>query len=509
MIKNMIWWQGVVEDRYDPLKLGRCRVRILGHHTDNKEEGIGIPTQHLPWATPMQPITSAAMNGIGTTPMGPVEGTWVFGFFRDGDNAQEPVMMGTFGGIPESTLDEKGNKISPIDVSKGFNDPRGKYPLYNFLDEADTNRLARGIGSNPVPTKGSLPEVDGIKKYGAEDAPSLDLKRSTRTTKVPTAAPGDISKSVPNTGIDYNAKGDRTWNEPNPRYGGTGDSSTEYLESVKDTSQYPHNHVRMSESGHVEEWDDSPGAERLHRFHKTGTFEEIQPDGTRVSKIVGNDFEIVANEKNVQIKGGCNVTIHGDSHVLVEGNLIQEVQGSYHLNVHGSMLTKIGSGKGGGNEVKEIVKGDKKTSVSSGSNDLYVGVDNYLNIAGDNNTYVSGQSIETVNQDVIEVYAQSQTTAVGLNLSVNTLGNMDLSATINMGISSTGAFNTTCGLIRTDTTVGTNIQKNYGAKVTTTGLTNQDFTVGLKTIGAPIAGIDLNPFGMNILDIAATNLPAL
>ena len=42
MNQSMIWWQGVVEDRYDPLKLGRCRVRILGHHTDNKEEGIYV-----------------------------------------------------------------------------------------------------------------------------------------------------------------------------------------------------------------------------------------------------------------------------------------------------------------------------------------------------------------------------------------------------------------------------------------------------------------------------------
>ena len=100
MYGNFVWWQGVVEDRTDPLFLGRCRVRILGYHTDSKEAGLGIPTVDLPWATPSQPITSAAMNGIGSTPLGPVEGTWVFGFFRDGENAQEPVIIGTFGVIP-------------------------------------------------------------------------------------------------------------------------------------------------------------------------------------------------------------------------------------------------------------------------------------------------------------------------------------------------------------------------------------------------------------------------
>ena len=51
---KFIWFQGVVEDRFDPLKLGRVRVRILGLHTDNKKL---IPTEDLPWAFPISPIT--------------------------------------------------------------------------------------------------------------------------------------------------------------------------------------------------------------------------------------------------------------------------------------------------------------------------------------------------------------------------------------------------------------------------------------------------------------------
>ena len=53
------------------------------------------------------------------------------------------------------------------------------------------------------------------------------------------------------------------------------------------SSQYPYNHVYESESGHVMEIDDSPEAERLLRYHKTGTFEEIHPDGQRVVKVIG------------------------------------------------------------------------------------------------------------------------------------------------------------------------------------------------------------------------------
>ena len=96
MNPNMVWFQGVVEDRSDPLQLGRVKIRCIGYHTDDKRE---LPTEELPWATPIQPITSAAMSGIGTTPIGPVEGSFVVGFFRDGAEAEHPVFFGTIGGL--------------------------------------------------------------------------------------------------------------------------------------------------------------------------------------------------------------------------------------------------------------------------------------------------------------------------------------------------------------------------------------------------------------------------
>jgi hypothetical protein len=96
---EFVWWTGVVEDRQDPLKLGRVRVRMLGYHSEDRAL---IPTNKLPWAMPLQDITSAAMSGVGMSPTGIVEGTWCVGFFRDGHNAQDPVVLGTLGGIPES-----------------------------------------------------------------------------------------------------------------------------------------------------------------------------------------------------------------------------------------------------------------------------------------------------------------------------------------------------------------------------------------------------------------------
>lgn len=90
-------YTGVVENRMDPLKLGRCQVRVVGLHTHDKSK---LKTEDLPWAYPMQPLNSAAMSGIGHAPVGIVEGTWVVVTFRDKDK-QQPIILGSVGGIPQ------------------------------------------------------------------------------------------------------------------------------------------------------------------------------------------------------------------------------------------------------------------------------------------------------------------------------------------------------------------------------------------------------------------------
>lgn len=93
---SQVFYTGCVESRADPLMLGRCQVRIVGLHTHDK---VLLPTKDLPWAHPMGPITSASMNGIGWSPTGVVQGTWVIVIFLD-EYQQQPIMLGTIGGIP-------------------------------------------------------------------------------------------------------------------------------------------------------------------------------------------------------------------------------------------------------------------------------------------------------------------------------------------------------------------------------------------------------------------------
>jgi hypothetical protein len=118
----MMFYYGCVENRNDPLKLGRCQVRIVGLHTEDKTM---LPTDELPWAYPMMPINSASISGLGWSPTGVVQGSWVLCIFLDPDN-QQPIMLGTIGGIPHTritsfmndslnsviTVDETGDLVS-------------------------------------------------------------------------------------------------------------------------------------------------------------------------------------------------------------------------------------------------------------------------------------------------------------------------------------------------------------------------------------------------------------
>ena len=354
---GFVWWQGVVEDRHDPLYLGRCKVRILGWHTDVRKD---MPISSLPWAYPIQPITSAAQTGVGISPTGPVEGTWVVGFFRDGEAAQEPVFFGTLGGIPEA----------PTRSDQGFGDPRVvEPPDEGHPFKALAKRLLKYDVNNPnarVPRApdvithygqgDTLPDKDGGQYRWMTDGVSLSSDASGKTQKsvnvlleeqgtrsnypdlqnfegeptTPRAALGQFGniegkgyysergilgqkvqwRSALSAGGFSTAQGTDTWNEPDP--------------SVIYGAIYPYNHVHQSESGHIIEVDDTPGKERLHRYHRAGTFEEIGALGQRIMKVANENFNITLSNDYTAVKGNKYENIAGKLDVVTKGGWFQE-----------------------------------------------------------------------------------------------------------------------------------------------------------------------------------------
>ena len=114
-------------------------------------------------------------------------------------------------------------------------------------------------------------------------------------------------------------------------------------------AEYPYNMVFESRSGHIQEFDDTPGYERYNRVHPAGTYEEIRPDGTRVVKIVGDDYLIVQQGRKVNIKGNLQVVVEGDAFIYnmgnvqqtVDGNVTEFVRGNVNQTVEGEYVGRI------------------------------------------------------------------------------------------------------------------------------------------------------------------------
>ena len=294
MGKNgFVWFHGVVEDINDPLKMGRVRVRCFEFH--NADKAL-LPTEDLPWAIPLQPVTSAAVSGKGISPTGLLQGSWVVGFFRDGLNCQDPIVLGSFAGFPDPV---EGTTDQYSDPSLGFNDPNGKWPSKDYGGEPDTNRLARN---------------QKIEKT------IVQKKKDSARVGIQTALHPWL-----------------TWDE----------KVTEYA------AEYPKNHVLETESGHVIELDDTPNKERIGVYHKAGTWIEIHPDGSRVQKIKGDDYEIAMSDKKLLFQGNCYmnmdgaittlktgrdfyIEIGGDAHIFTRGNVVMETGKNFEHRVHGT-----------------------------------------------------------------------------------------------------------------------------------------------------------------------------
>jgi hypothetical protein len=281
--EGFFWWFGVVEDRDDPQKLGRVKVRVHNFHGDK----IKTPTEDLQWAFIIMQPTSASYQKTGLSPTGLMVGTTVIGFFADGGEGQMPMILGSLPGIEDK-------------------DPA----------KHDVTLLAREV--NPL----------------------------NKTTVGP---------------------------EPSSAY----------------SAVYPYNRVYQSESGHIIELDDTPNKERIHLFHRSGTYTEINNDGRRVNKIVADDIEVVLKDKTlyvqgnvkVDIKGNLDATVEGNAKVSVTGNMDVKVGGNYNLNVSGDVkingkTVNINNGSKGAARTGDGTQneyGPDVQPITGGSGTVYIG----------------------------------------------------------------------------------------------------------------------------------------
>ena len=494
-------YTGCVENRADPLKLGRCQVRVVGLHNYDKTQ---LKTEDLPWAYPMQPITSAGISGIGHTPLGPVEGSWVVIMFRD-DDEQQPIILGSLGGIPQATgnidqdndqmilkedgmlpgsnsqttTDNNGNTVTNTDSAVSGEDtklnPASSYspssdavnlikqyeglrltayqdsvgvwtigygttiingsPVYQgqtiTQSQADEYLLAHiktevsptissktkapitqsmydalccftyNLGSGTLSRSTLLKDLNTTKyldsatafldynKAGTTILPGLTKRRAAeKNLFLKDGIPSISGDLTPVQGINTPVDSSNTssglnnggaamvvgFKDPKGKYPlYLNEPDTNKLarhEDIKKTivykkelarekgiltaagktwdqshipynASYPFNHVFMTESGHIMEFDDTQNSERIHLYHKSGTYQEIDANGTQVNRIVGDNYEILERNGHVLIKGTMDVTIDGDHNVKINNAMNVEVIGNVNMKVNGNMNVDV------------------------------------------------------------------------------------------------------------------------------------------------------------------------
>lgn len=149
-------------------------------------------------------------------------------------------------------------------------------------------------------TSSQLPLILGsLPKYEGDDRDLKSVSQLARGTNTITKTPNDAIS------------------EPDPSY----------------AAVYPHNKVTQTTSGHIIEIDDTPDAERIHIFHKSGTFIEMRPNGDVVTQqkngwksVTGNDRLSVSNDMDIQVAGNLNITA-GNLNVAAATGLINITSG--------------------------------------------------------------------------------------------------------------------------------------------------------------------------------------
>ena len=218
-------------------------------------------------------------SGIGAVYLSKVNKYSNYGYVTiepDGSEPKKAEPIGnkdSSGQVSDGLSNSDRQKLAKAGV--GFRDPSGKYPLNDFINEPDTNRLARRTTKKTIFDKKKAQRRTGIRNIG-----------------------GDFNQPIP----PYNAK-------------------------------YPYNRGYFSESGHALEFDDTEKQERLDVFHKSGSFIEIDAYGNRVNKIVGSDYTIIEKNGYLYIDGTVRITVASTANITIMGNVNMSVDGSFNLDV--------------------------------------------------------------------------------------------------------------------------------------------------------------------------------
>jgi len=420
-------YRGVIEDNNDSEKAGRCKVRVFGIHSQNKSKTNtdGIPTEELPWAEPVFGLFEGSVSGFGSWTV-PLNGSHVMVFF-EGGHPLEPRFFATVPGIP----------TEEPSTSKGFNDPDGEYPISevnephqpNGLEEPDFNKLARGEG---------------------KDKTIVKSKNDNKDTGVKTAL-GEGNKEP--------------WDEPDSYY----------------SAEYPDNKVFSTRSGITIEIDDTDGEERVHIYHPSSSYIEIDKDGNMVMRNAKEKFEIIDENKKEHTMNDYDRT--------VDNNRSNRVGNDENEEIVNNRTREIGNDNDDTIKNKEYrhIKVDKEDTIDNdeirniGNNkEDTIGNDETRNIGNNKADTIGNNKTRTIGNNHTDTIANTENRTIGSNRTVTIGANNTLSISGNWNVTAGGACNIT-------TTGPTNIASQGPCAITSSAICT--ITATAIALSAPVVSI--------------------
>jgi hypothetical protein len=202
-----------------------------------------------------------------------------------------------------------GNAFKGVSLKENFT--RHTFPLESDIDVPTIPKLAQG---------GDIAERDDIlkdKRRFAVVGVHIGSGKPSFWSRLLSLAQ---IKAMPNLNpvvnqIFKDRKNAGSWSEPTSPF----------------AAQYPYNKVQQTESGHVIELDDTPGAERVHIFHRSGSFVEMHPDGTVVYKNMKDGYDLTMGDKFVKVAGACHISVDGNATLHTKGNVDIQCDGEFNV----------------------------------------------------------------------------------------------------------------------------------------------------------------------------------
>ena len=227
-------------------------------------------------------------------------------------------------------VNSEENKTKLKTKEEGFIDPTATFPNEEYKGRSETNKLATGDVS------GTIVQVKNNERYLGNKLPEGDFFDQPE--------------------IPYNA-------------------------------EYPYNRVIQSESGHIIEMDDTPGCERIHIYHKNGTFIELDQTGSVVEKTKGSQYRFVDKNDHLSVGGQARISISGEMKVYCASNVIMEVDGDVNLKCFND-ITAEAAGK---------IDLAAREEINIHSANINIEADDYINQRAGGNIYVG--AVNSINND--------------------------------------------------------------------------------------------------------------